>query len=157
MERNPLGRFTKQESKSTRTQIERKSKHKAHITPIGRSRRLLWRAHRVSKENGWHCDLDLAWILERMENGFCEITGVKFVLDGGPKHPNAPSLDRTDSTKPYIKENVKLTTWIYNQAKNEYSHLELVGLARVMMQLENDCTKLGKVLKACSTVTLCTQ
>lgn len=37
------------------------------------------------------------------------------------KNPDGISIDRIDSTKGYIPDNVRLVTWFINESKNEYS------------------------------------
>ena len=77
-------------------------------------------------------------IASRIERGYCEATGVKFVLDNPyqrpagrkrrPSDPLAPSLDRIDSEDDdYSPENVQVVTNFFNNAKgaqlsNEETH-----------------------------------
>ena len=66
-------------------------------------------------------------IAARIAKGYCEVTGVAFVLDnpypreGRPKTPSdplAPSLDRIDSDdENYSPENVQVVTNFFNNAK----------------------------------------
>lgn len=52
----------------------------------------------------------------------CPVTGLAFVLgasrEGNRPHPLAPSLDRIDPARGYVRGNVRLTSWWANCARN---------------------------------------
>jgi hypothetical protein len=59
-----------------------------------------------------------------VKTGTCQVTGLPFCFDrpapGWKNHPRAPSIDRIDSTKGYIRGNVQVIIWQYNTAKNQW-------------------------------------
>ena len=104
--------------------------------PKLRASRLCASAIQRTKENikkYKYCDLTPEWIQERIENEYCVMTGIKFVLTGG-RHPFSPSLDRIDSTKGYTKDNVQLVTWMYNTAKGQFTHDDVLIMAHALLE-----------------------
>jgi hypothetical protein len=73
------------------------------------------------------------WVAERIKTGTCERTGIPFVLDP-TKHKHAPSIDRVDNSKGYVKENCRIVAWAYNQAKNSYTDQELFDFALTLVK-----------------------
>lgn len=95
----------------------------------GRAMTLLKSAQRrKDKFQNSQFDLDLNFILSKLESGFCEVTGIKFDFekhDTYVKNPFAPSIDRIDSSIGYIKSNVRIVIWQFNLMKGEISDNEL--------------------------------
>jgi hypothetical protein len=61
-------------------------------------------------------DIDVGWVMERLERGVCEFSGVPFVYETG--HPCMPSIDRIDSTQPgHMKDNCRVILWGLNGFK----------------------------------------
>lgn len=62
----------------------------------------------------------------------CSRTGVEFdlstAISGGKAAPNIPSADRVDSSKGYTVDNVELTIYAFNIAKNSWSHKEFTEM-----------------------------
>lgn len=87
---------------------------------------------RIRAENSCReFSLDAPWLSERIERGFCEVTGIKFSEDS---KAFCPSIDRKDNSIGYTKENCQVVVWIYNRAKNEDTHEEVLALARALLQ-----------------------
>lgn len=63
------------------------------------------------------------WLLERLERGVCEATGLPFSFapmeDGRHQNPFAPSLDRCDPKGDYTPGNTRLVIFAYNTAKGQ--------------------------------------
>ena len=82
------------------------------------------------------------WIIQRLTNGFCEVTGLPFVLDANANtsssnmKPFSPSVDRKDSNLGYTKENSQLVVWIYNTAKNSFTHEDVLVLAEALLKAD---------------------
>ena len=102
--------------------------------------------HRVkwkSIERGWPApDFDSKFILEKILNGKCEVTGIKFDFGkrnkGAFQHarnPWVPSLDRIDSSKPYTKDNVQMVIYMYNACKSKFSHEDVVKFCKQMAKV----------------------
>lgn len=103
-------------------------------TPKYRAERLLRSARSQTKKTGTACDLTLDWVERRIQRGFCEVTGLAFVLTpyrvAGGRHPRAPSLDRISAGKGYTRRNVRLVVWQFNSAKHTYPDSVLRELVR---------------------------
>lgn len=80
---------------------------------------LLQSAKRRSKKHNIECTITVEWIQERLDRGVCEATGIRFIIEGGKGHgtnPNAPSVDRRDSTLGYTPENTRVVILAFNMA-----------------------------------------
>jgi hypothetical protein len=127
------------------------------LTIEGRASQLLRRARHISKIKGWDYDLDADWIISRMTR--CKRTDTPFVLVADHRHPYAPSIDRIDGKLGYTKANCRIVSWIFNQARSNYSDAVLndfaMRVARIQMEDDNDCYwNRGKRLTVCSLLTL---
>jgi hypothetical protein len=91
-----------------------------------------------SKDKGWECDLDKEWMYKKYI-GLCEVTGLPFdysyPLKGSDYTHNhfAPSVDRTDNNKGYTKDNCKVVVWIYNRAKGNGTHKDVVKMSKSLI------------------------
>lgn len=109
----------------------------------GRTKSLLKSAKRRSYKFDYHCDIDYYFILEKLEKGYCEATGIVFDKNGEgdySNHPYSPSLDRVDSKKGYTKENVRMVIWQFNLMKGEVSDEYLLSICdKFIENKENEC------------------
>ena len=107
-----------------------------------RAQRLYGNAQKRAKQMGWPApDFGSEWIEQKILTGACEATGIHFNLteNRGGIHaasPWVPSIDRIDSSKPYLKENVQIVVYMYNVCKSEFSHEDVLTFCR-MLVLEN--------------------
>ena len=108
-----------------------------------RCQRLYGNAQKRSKANGWPPpDFTAGWIEEKVLNGFCEATGIPFDLDTRlseihASNPFVPSIDRIDSSLPYLKENVQIVVFMYNVCKGEFGHDDVVKFCRSVVRNED--------------------
>ena len=107
-----------------------------------RAQRLYGNATKRAKTMNWPVpDFDSTWIYEKIEKGFCEVTGIPFDLVSETrkgvhaKNPWVPSIDRTDSSKPYTKDNVKIVVFMYNVCKSEFSHEDVIQFCKKVRNL----------------------
>ena len=71
--------------------------------------------------NAGPSDIDLDWIMERLDRGVCEKSGEPFVY-GQAFHPGLPSIDRIDATQPgHMKDNCRVILWCLNSFKGTAS------------------------------------
>lgn len=70
-------------------------------------------------------NLTYAHIPQLAASRLCPVTGLPYVLgvakDGNRPHPLAPSIDRREAHKGYVADNVRLTSWWANSARNSMS------------------------------------
>lgn len=79
------------------------------------------------------CTLDLLVIAQKIRNGVCEVTGLKFVLSKDTASPWSPSLARINGALGYTPENTRVVVWLYNCAKNEFSDADVNVLAEAIV------------------------
>ncbi|QDB71031.1 hypothetical protein bb8_p56 [Bordetella phage vB_BbrP_BB8] len=105
-------------------------------TPDGRGDRLFHGAKKRAATSGIEFSLEREWVIEKVKSGVCEVTGLPFELSSG-RSLFAPSLDRTDPTKGYTPDNVKVVVWSYNAAKATGTHEEVLVLAHALVANDN--------------------
>lgn len=64
----------------------------------------------------------------------CPVLGIEIIQNVGRFSPNAPSLDRLDSTKGYTLENVRVISWRANSVKNDATLSELRSVVSYLEQ-----------------------
>lgn len=107
-----------------------------------RCQRLYGNAQKRAKHNGWPPpDFTSEWIEAKIINGVCEATGIPFDLttrrtEVHASNPWVPSLDRIDSSKPYLKNNVQVVVYMYNVCKGEFAHEDVVLFAKMLAREE---------------------
>ena len=96
----------------------------------GAARTRAWR-HSVPFE------LSHVWVLNKLLAGVCDVTGLRFHLEGaGARHNFCPSIERREAAKGYTEENCQLVVWIYNAAKGCGTHQDVVRMAEALMRRE---------------------
>lgn len=63
------------------------------------------------------------WVLQKLENGVCELSGINFDLsspNGTAFNPYSPSIDKIDSKKGYTFDNCRVIITALNIALSEY-------------------------------------
>lgn len=118
-----------------------KDQHKETSLKSARSRRardpvafLYGRTRDRAKQNGVDFNLELSDIVIPET---CPILGIPLFFsewtgNSGIKNPNAPSIDRKDSTKGYVKGNVLVCSWRANCLKSDGSLDEFKRLVDFM-------------------------
>lgn len=100
----------------------------SHFTAMERQARL-----RAAKA-GRPYDLPPGWMKAQYDRqgGLCAVSGVYMVKDRDKHAPNAPSIDRIDSTGGYTKRNCRLVTYIVNCAINQFTDVEFFSMCRAV-------------------------
>lgn len=82
-------------------------------------------------------EIDIPWIQNKIEKGFCELTGLPFDLDvlkGNTTNPYAPSIDRIDpKNRNYSLNNCRLVLCFVNRALNEYTEDQSLPILEAMV------------------------
>lgn len=102
---------------------------------VDRARSMFKSANR-RKDKGTEFDIDLPFILAKLDKGICEVTGIAFNYDkpsGESTNKFAPSIDRIDSSVGYIKNNVRVVVWWYNLMKNDSTDNELLEICQAVV------------------------
>jgi len=74
---------------------------------------------------------------QAIQSGKCAITGLPFDLSK-PFSPLTPSLDQIIPGRGYTKTNTQIVSLIYNLAKGNWSHDDVIRMAKSLMKVEND-------------------
>ena len=81
--------------------------------------------------------LDALELTKRVMAGRCEVSGLTFDLSRDAREtyvrPFAPSLDRRVPELGYTMENVQVVAWVYNAAKGQGTHEDVLALARALL------------------------
>jgi hypothetical protein len=104
-------------------------------TDINRRAYLLWRrAKDRASKRGLSFSITRDQIETWLNNGICQVTGLKFDLrfDNDKMNPLAPSLDRIDPKNGYVDGNVQMVCWVYNRAKGDGSADDVLLLVEAM-------------------------
>lgn len=98
-----------------------------------------------ARRDGVAATITREWVLKRLEDGTCEITGLSFVLSVGHGRGHArsafsPSLDRRDAGGDYSPENCRLVCWIYNRARGAFPEDQFETMCRAyLLNKEEPC------------------
>lgn len=110
-----------------------KNREKAQ-THSSRASRLLKSIKLKSKRQNIPLDIDREWLITRLTNGSCEVTGIKFVLDGAGAsrltHPYSPSIDRIKADRGYLRSNCRLVLRMYNMGKANFDDQTVLEVAQ---------------------------
>lgn len=79
-------------------------------------------------------DLTKDWLEQKINAGKCEVTGLPFNLGFTKtlKRPFAPSIDKKNPNGFYTQDNCQVVCFIYNVAKGEFTHDDVVTLANAV-------------------------
>jgi hypothetical protein len=103
--------------------------------PHSKAIRLWHMAKRRADKMGLAFDLDQDDLERRLRIGVCEVTGMQFVMTvGSGRSPWSPSLDRIDFKLGYVSSNVRITVYMYNIARNNFSDEDVVKLSKAIVK-----------------------
>jgi hypothetical protein len=88
---------------------------------------------RIKKKKLGPTDIDMDYIRELYRDcgGFCTMTNVKLKVHTiRDRHGNTPSIDRIDSNLGYVRGNVRITSWDFNNKKGEDKDDQFITFSR---------------------------
>ena len=100
--------------------------------PHAKAVKMLGIAKHSAKKRGIEFDIRVEDIEQALRDGVCQVTGIAF--DFGPCGPWRPSIDRIDPRKGYTRNNIQIVVWIYNTAKQQYCHEDVVKLSLAVLR-----------------------
>lgn len=131
--REEIARKTR-EAKQANPEKFRERDRRYYKSPKGRASFLVQSAKQRSK----NVTIDRHWVQERLNRGYCEVTGLPFIVDcNAIKNPWAPSLDQIRPGQGYTPENTQVVVWIYNVAKGSWAHGDVLKLANALLRLKD--------------------
>lgn len=107
-----------------------------------RDQRQMWASKVKTRaiQAGLDFDLGKEELLKMLEPMVCERTGLPLSFKGEEGkdrkrvHPWAPSLDRIDSSRGYVRGNVQVVCWAYNVAKNQWADHVVLTMASALIE-----------------------
>jgi hypothetical protein len=105
---------------------------RAYQTPEKRAYVLWNNARQRAKKKNLEFTITKEWVLAGIVD-CCEVTGIPFDF-GSPSF--CLSIDRKDSSIGYTTDNAQLVCWIYNNAKGDNAHSDVMKMAEAL------CTKM---------------
>ena len=117
------------------------------VTPEGRTKALIrdMHKHKSKKRAILQKTITKDDILPILEAGHCQLTGLPFDFMPTNKtfrNPYAPSLDRIDSQKGYIKENCRVVLAAVNDALGEHDDNDILPILKALVKgLEKNAKK----------------
>lgn len=94
---------------------------------------------RSKKKYGIITDIDLEYLYElyNNQNGKCAYSGITMTASdivGNGRSSTSISIDRIDSNKGYVKENVVLVCWKVNAAKSDLTMVEFIEMCKAVCE-----------------------
>ena len=131
------------ETEEIRVRRMQESSKKYFYTKKGRAYHLRRGAKHRAKKRNLPFDLTQEWILDRLEIGVCELTGIPFTFtpleEYGQRNncqPYSPTLDREISELGYVESNLRVVVAVYNYAKMHWEHEHVMNMARRLVNKE---------------------
>lgn len=115
------------------------------ITELSPFRRMLNGAKCRCVDSGKECLITLEYMKQIFDSqcGRCPYTGWKLLLPKSTKDvikltPDRASLDRIDSSKGYIEDNIQFVSWAAQVAKHTFTEEELIHFCKSVAEYRKD-------------------
>lgn len=91
------------------------------------------RMHRSAKQSSVARGLEFDLTVDDIKiPDACPVFGTPFVVGTGRAHPDSASLDRVDSSKGYVRDNIWVISWRANKLKSDATLQELEALCAAL-------------------------
>lgn len=104
-------------NRAARLESHRSAYHRDKLTPKMIVKNLWGGANRRAREAGIEFTLTKEWVMDKVQAGVCELSGLKFEPGSRLHHPMSPSLDRIRRDAGYTPDNTRLVIWAVNNLK----------------------------------------
>lgn len=98
----------------------------------------MWKsAKERARVKGFEFSMTRERVVEGVVNGFCEVTHLPFTLalPEGRVQALSPTIDRVDNDRGYTDDNVQIVCWVYNRAKADGTHADVMMMVRALSGL----------------------
>lgn len=100
----------------------------------GRANQIIARCKIHGIELGFSSTHELARYLISIAPMYCPVFGIELKPTSGAWHPDAPSVDRKDPTKGYVRGNLQIISMKANKMKNDASQEDLEKFAEWVLR-----------------------
>ncbi|NJO30883.1 MAG: hypothetical protein HC874_27525 [Richelia sp. SL_2_1] len=97
-------------------------------------RKLIYNTKKNAKERNIYFDLVIDDIIIPE---YCPVLGIKLNFNNQKSMDDSPSIDRIDSNKGYIKDNIMVISFRANRGKNNLTAIEHLKIYHWMIEMEN--------------------
>lgn len=83
------------------------------------------------------CNITTDWLFDRISNGTCEKTGIKFQYvesKNGGMTPFSPSIDRINSDFDYTTDNCQVVCTMYNIGKGAHDEIDFIAMCMLVAE-----------------------
>lgn len=117
-----------------REQYNKQVKHRRQNEPMFRAYELWHGAKCRASMRKIDFSLSRRLVEKALMFGYCAVTGLKFdlALKGKRMGSFSPSIDRIDPALGYSDQNCQVVCWLYNRAKGDGSHSDVLKLAEAL-------------------------
>jgi hypothetical protein len=127
------GRISAKNAEARRHGLRKEAVKRYYCTLKGRAYSLRRGALTRARKLNLPFDLTKEWVLERLERGFCEVTGLPFTFvteetygKQNNQHPWSPSIDRIVPSKGYTMENSRVVCLMFNVCKHHWTDADVL-------------------------------
>ena len=100
---------------------------------MGRAYDLWWNA----KVRDPKATITREWVKQKLDIGICEATGIPLDMTTGQgASPWCPTLDQILPGQGYRPDNVQVVCYIYNKAKAQWTHEDVLTLSRALLGVD---------------------
>ena len=124
-------KYVKKKGRSYITNIENKARKKYMLDPEKRAKHMLGVLRRRRRVQDKGFGLSKEWMTDKLKKGVCEVTGLPLDLST-PRGPLSPSVDRIDSSLGYTEDNCQVVVFMYNLAKSNWTHDDVLVMANAL-------------------------
>ena len=109
-------------------ECEKARQNKARSNPYRRAKMICQQKKSIANRLGVRFDLDADWLIEKIEAGVCEFSGIPFAdsESGSYNNPFVPSIDRIKPGGDYTKDNCRVVVNILNGFMANYTDDEVL-------------------------------
>ena len=117
-----------------RQEYNEQIKRRRQVDPMFRAYELWHGAKSRAASRGVPFDLSRSFVEDSLRTGHCAVTGLRFdlVLKDKRMGSFSPSIDRINPLVGYTDSNCQVVCWLYNRAKGDGSHSDVLVLAEAL-------------------------
>lgn len=124
------------------TKVSQNVRFRKYLATInGRAKKIMSQTKHRSKKAGLKTNVTEEIIVEKLQAGVCEASGLPLNTDNILSHwenPLGPSIDRISSDKGYEIDNVQIVCNMYNRGKNKHDEIDFIAMCIAVAEINRD-------------------